>query len=55
MSIVIAQSFLSLSSLVFPSGQDSLADFDGQELSVKLHQDGQLASFEGPSGKYIPH
>lgn len=27
-------------------------DFDGQELSLKLHQDGQLGKFEGSSGKY---
>lgn len=26
-------------------------DFDGQELSLKLHQDGQLGKFEGSSGK----
>ncbi|XP_052187274.1 mediator-associated protein 2 [Diospyros lotus] len=26
-------------------------DFDGQEISLKLHRDGQLGSFEGSSGK----
>ncbi|XP_059656522.1 mediator-associated protein 2 [Cornus florida] len=26
-------------------------DFDGQELTLKLHRDGQLGSFEGSSGK----
>ncbi|KAE9454821.1 hypothetical protein C3L33_13289, partial [Rhododendron williamsianum] len=27
-------------------------DFDGQELTLKLHHDGLLGSFEGSSGKY---
>lgn len=27
-------------------------DFDGQEVSLKLHRDGRLASFEGSSGNY---
>ncbi|KAG5520504.1 hypothetical protein RHGRI_033176 [Rhododendron griersonianum] len=27
-------------------------DFDGQELTLKLHRDGLLGSFEGSSGKY---
>lgn len=42
-------------SLVFNIGQDLLADIEGQELSLKLHGDGQLASFEGSSGKFIPN
>ncbi|KAF7836998.1 mediator-associated protein 2 isoform X3 [Senna tora] len=37
--------------LQLPFGEDLLADIEGQELSLKLHGDGQLASFEGPSGK----
>lgn len=28
-----------------------LADFDGQELSLKLEKDGTLGSFKGVSGK----
>ncbi|KAI4351795.1 hypothetical protein L6164_006110 [Bauhinia variegata] len=31
--------------------QESIVDIDGQELSLKLHHNGQLASFEGSSGK----
>ncbi|KAJ7972986.1 mediator-associated protein 2 [Quillaja saponaria] len=34
-----------------PYSQDSLADIDGKELSLNLHHDGQLGSFEGLSGK----
>ncbi|XP_028759597.1 mediator-associated protein 2 isoform X2 [Neltuma alba] len=34
-----------------PSGKDLLTDIEGQELSLKLHGDGQLSSFEGSSGK----
>lgn len=34
-----------------PFGKDLLTDIEGQELSLKLHGDGQLSSFEGSSGK----
>jgi hypothetical protein len=27
-------------------------DYDGKELSLKLHDDGKLGSFEGASGNY---
>ncbi|KAK4266644.1 hypothetical protein QN277_027534 [Acacia crassicarpa] len=41
-----------------PFGEDLLTDIEGQELSLKLHGDGQLSSFEGSSGKaydFISH
>jgi hypothetical protein len=42
-----------LTFFVFWIGQDQdvLADINGQELSLKLHMNGALASFEGASGK----
>lgn len=32
-------------------GQDLLTDIDGQELSLKLHNEGNLGSYKGASGK----
>jgi hypothetical protein len=42
-----------LTFFVFWIGQDQdvLADINGQELSLKLHKNGALDSFEGASGK----
>jgi hypothetical protein len=40
-----------LTFFVFWIGQDVLADINGQELSLKLHKNGALDSFEGASGK----
>ncbi|WJX91857.1 hypothetical protein P8452_73576 [Trifolium repens] len=37
--------------LNLPLSKDLLADINGQELSLKLHMNGALASFEGASGK----
>ncbi|XP_061352579.1 mediator-associated protein 2 [Gastrolobium bilobum] len=37
--------------LKLPFSNDLLSDIDGQELSLNLHNDGKLASFEGSSGK----
>ena len=33
-------------------GQEMLSEIDGQELSLNLHSDSKLASFEDSSGKY---
>jgi hypothetical protein len=50
--VLIVHDFMSCSYfLVFWIGQDLLADINGQELSLKLHKNGALDSFEGASGK----
>jgi hypothetical protein len=52
--VLIVHDFMSCSYfLVFWIGQDQdvLADINGQELSLKLHKNGALDSFEGASGK----
>ncbi|CAI9767954.1 unnamed protein product [Fraxinus pennsylvanica] len=48
--VVVAMAVIAMGGLGWGGGIRA-SDFDGQEVSLKLHHDGHLGNFEGSSGK----